>query len=99
MSVVLIGDSRIVFGFPPELPLELAPSVLRYKIRARSKEFARIFLKIANPDDPLQARWQEWYLGSDGNNLFPWIRKGENISAFRAAGYRGDKFKPTWQKA
>ncbi len=80
MSVVLIGDSRAVFGLLPDgWPIELPPNVLRYKIRARSKEFARIFLKVANPSNPLEVRWEEWYLGRGGNYLFPWYKKAENV--------------------
>lgn len=73
---IVIGDSKAIYGFPPELPLQLAPNIVQYKIRARSQEFARIFLKVASTE---HARWEEWYLGCDGDHLFPWIQKGENV--------------------
>lgn len=78
--MTVIGDSRAIFGFPPDLPVEVSPMVMRYKIRARSGQFARIFLFVADSQDPLKRRVEEWYLGSDGNALYPWIQKGENIT-------------------
>ncbi len=80
--MIIIGDQRAVFGIPPELPVHVGPMVMRYKIRARSKEFCRIYLFIASQLNPLTPyHVEEWYLGNDGKRLFPWIKKGENRRA------------------
>jgi hypothetical protein len=72
MSVLLMGDAKkAVWGMVPDLPLQLSPEIVRYKIRARKDQFARIFLKLND-------RVEDWYLGCDGEHLFPFIQKGEN---------------------
>jgi hypothetical protein len=70
-----IGTSY-VFGAVPDLKLVLPPGTLKYKIKERSGEFARIFLKSKNGISV-------HYLEIVGGELHPGISIGSNLRGER----------------
>ena len=68
---VRYGDPSPIFGTGNDLPVEVPPGVVRWKLRQRLTSFAMLYLKY--PD-----RIEEWLVHEVDGKIAPYMRRGQN---------------------